>query len=115
MVNSPERRKALGHATQPLYGIPAPFAYWLLRQVLRFLTAAGAQQSGTLVVGGNTAPTATSLLEKLQQAAYFSPLDSIAGHFLRPVLTPAFKVKLGHRITLLKSLSFLFWRELSAE
>lgn len=85
---------------------------WLLRQVLRFLTAAGVPQSETNVVGGTTGPSATLLLESLQEAAYHSPHDPIASHFLRPVLTPAFQVKLGRRITLSEVIEFP-WQGLS--
>eukprot|EP00752_Nemacystus_decipiens_P008770 g7826.t1 len=70
-------------------------AYVQAAKVLRFLTAAGAQQSETSVVEGKTGPTATLLLESLREAAFFSPLDPVAWHFLRPVLTPAFQEALS--------------------
>lgn len=68
-------------------------------QVLRFLTAARAQQRETRGVGGKAGPTATLLLHSLRQAAFFSPIDPIAWHFLRPVVTPAFQVKPRNHIT----------------
>eukprot|EP00903_Cladosiphon_okamuranus_P006300 g6178.t1 len=60
-------------------------------KVLRFLAATGTQTSEINIGGGKTGLTATLLLESLQQVAFYSPLDPIAWHFLRPVLTPAFQ------------------------
>lgn len=80
---------------------------------MRFLAAAGVQQSPTNVVGGKTGPSAKLLLESLQQAAFYSALDPIAWHFLRPVLTPAFQVKRGCRITRFDVIIEFSWKRLS--
>lgn len=76
-----------------------PLSFWFLCQVLRSLTVAEAQQSGRGEGGGKSGPQTTLLLQSLKQAAFYSPLDPIAGHFLRPVLTEAFQVNLARYIT----------------
>lgn len=71
----------------------ASSTFRLPRQILHSLTTAGGQQIGR--EGKATAGVrATTLLQSLEQAVSCAPLDPIARHFLRPILAPAFKVKI---------------------